>query len=154
MRVSIPASCESSHTENLWYNETVCQWMTIYIYIYIYNVRVWIQYLKITNFLTLHWVSRCSDLLISNILMLLFQMSTFIVGTATVVIPCDFIFFTNIYIIYILYIYIYILYIYIYICVCVCVCVWCVYYSVGNNSVRTIKSFNYEHWNFLVKNSM
>ena len=26
----------SSHTEELWYNETVCLWMTIYIYIYIY----------------------------------------------------------------------------------------------------------------------
>ena len=25
----------SSHTEDLWYNETVCLWMTIYIYIYI-----------------------------------------------------------------------------------------------------------------------
>ena len=27
----------SSHTEELWYNETVCVGMTIYIYIYIYN---------------------------------------------------------------------------------------------------------------------
>ena len=26
----------SSHTEELWYNETVCLRMTIYIYIYIY----------------------------------------------------------------------------------------------------------------------
>ena len=30
------ASYVSSHTEKLWYNETVCLWMTIYIYIYIY----------------------------------------------------------------------------------------------------------------------
>ena len=26
------------HTEELWYNETVSLWMTIYIYIYIYSV--------------------------------------------------------------------------------------------------------------------
>ena len=26
----------SNHIEELWYNETVCLWMTIYIYIYIY----------------------------------------------------------------------------------------------------------------------
>ena len=26
----------SNHTDELWYNETVCLWMTIYIYIYIY----------------------------------------------------------------------------------------------------------------------
>ena len=30
------ASSVSSHTEELWYNETVCLRMTIYIYIYIY----------------------------------------------------------------------------------------------------------------------
>ena len=29
------ASYMSSHTEELRYNQTVCQWMTIYIYIYI-----------------------------------------------------------------------------------------------------------------------
>ena len=29
------ASCMSSHTEELWYNETVCWWMTIHIYIYV-----------------------------------------------------------------------------------------------------------------------
>ena len=31
----LQASCVSSHTEKLWYNKTVCLWMTIYIYIYI-----------------------------------------------------------------------------------------------------------------------
>ena len=31
----IEMSCMSSHTEELWYNETVSLWMTIYIYIYI-----------------------------------------------------------------------------------------------------------------------
>ena len=29
----------SSHTDELWYNETVCLWMTICIYIYIYMQR-------------------------------------------------------------------------------------------------------------------
>ena len=29
-RSQINASCVSSHTEKLWYNETVCLWMTIY----------------------------------------------------------------------------------------------------------------------------
>ena len=36
-------------------------------------------------------------------------------------------------------------------CVCVCVCVCIIHASktgVGNNSVRTKKSFNYEHLNF------
>ena len=28
----LQASYVSSHTEELWYNETVCLWMTIYIY--------------------------------------------------------------------------------------------------------------------------
>ena len=32
----LQASYVSSHTEELWYNKTVCLWMTIYIYIYIY----------------------------------------------------------------------------------------------------------------------
>ena len=32
----LEVSCMSSHTEKLWYNETVCLWMTIYVYIYIY----------------------------------------------------------------------------------------------------------------------
>ncbi len=32
----LQASYVSSHTEDLWYNERVCLWMTIYIYIYIY----------------------------------------------------------------------------------------------------------------------
>ena len=31
----LQASYVSSHSEELWYNETVCQWMTIYIYMYI-----------------------------------------------------------------------------------------------------------------------
>ena len=35
-RSQIQAPNVSSHTEELWYNKTVCLWMTIYIYIYIY----------------------------------------------------------------------------------------------------------------------
>ena len=35
-RSQLQASYVSSHTEELWYNETVCLWKTIYIYIYIY----------------------------------------------------------------------------------------------------------------------
>ena len=35
-RSQLQASYVSSHTEELWYNETVCLWTTIYIYIYIY----------------------------------------------------------------------------------------------------------------------
>ena len=35
-RSQLKASYMSSHTEELWYTETVCLWMTIYIYIYIY----------------------------------------------------------------------------------------------------------------------
>ena len=31
----LQASYVSSNTEELWYNKTVCLWMTIYIYIYI-----------------------------------------------------------------------------------------------------------------------
>ena len=35
----LQASYVSSNTEELWYNETVCLWMTIYIYIvFIYIV--------------------------------------------------------------------------------------------------------------------
>ena len=30
-RFQLQASYVSSHTEELWYNETVCLWMTIYI---------------------------------------------------------------------------------------------------------------------------
>ena len=30
IRYQLQASYVSSHTEELWYNETVCQWMTIY----------------------------------------------------------------------------------------------------------------------------
>ena len=39
-RSQLQASYVSSHTEQMWYNETVCLWMTIYIYIYIniYNI--------------------------------------------------------------------------------------------------------------------
>ena len=35
-RYLLQASYVSNHSEELWYNETVCLWMTIYIYIYIY----------------------------------------------------------------------------------------------------------------------
>ena len=35
-RSQLQASYVSRHTEELWYNETVCLWMNIYIYIYIY----------------------------------------------------------------------------------------------------------------------
>ena len=33
-RLQLEASCVSSLTEELWYNETVCPWMTIYIDIF------------------------------------------------------------------------------------------------------------------------
>ena len=33
-RLQLQSSNVSSHTEVLWYKETVCLWMTIYIYIY------------------------------------------------------------------------------------------------------------------------
>ena len=33
-RPQLEASCVSSQSEDLWYNETVCLWMTIYIYMY------------------------------------------------------------------------------------------------------------------------
>ena len=32
-RFQLEAACVSSHTKELWYKETVCLWMTIYIYI-------------------------------------------------------------------------------------------------------------------------
>ena len=35
-RSQFQASDVSRHTEELWYSETVCLWITIYIYIYIY----------------------------------------------------------------------------------------------------------------------
>ena len=38
-RFQFEASCVSSHTEELRYNETVCLWMT-YIYIYIYIEKI------------------------------------------------------------------------------------------------------------------
>ena len=34
-RSQLRASYVSSHTEELWFNEAVCLWMTIYIYIYV-----------------------------------------------------------------------------------------------------------------------
>ena len=34
-RSQLQAFYMSSHTEELWYYETVCLWMTIYIYIYV-----------------------------------------------------------------------------------------------------------------------
>ena len=38
-RSQLQTSYMSSNTEELWYNETVCLWMTIFnIYIYIYSV--------------------------------------------------------------------------------------------------------------------
>ena len=37
-RSQLQASYMSNHTKELWYNETVCQLMTIYIYIYMYIV--------------------------------------------------------------------------------------------------------------------
>ena len=36
----LQASYVSSHTEELWYNETVCQWMTLY-HISLYIINVW-----------------------------------------------------------------------------------------------------------------
>ena len=39
-RSQFEASCVCSHIDELWYNETVCLWMTIYIYIYIYMNNV------------------------------------------------------------------------------------------------------------------
>ena len=41
----LQASYVSSHTEELWYNKTVCLWMTIYIYIYIYIYILRIKFL-------------------------------------------------------------------------------------------------------------
>ena len=32
-RSQLQASYMSSHTEELWYDETVCLWMTIYVYV-------------------------------------------------------------------------------------------------------------------------
>ena len=33
-RAQLQASYISSHTEELWYNEAVCLWMTIYMYVF------------------------------------------------------------------------------------------------------------------------
>ena len=38
-RLQLEASHLPSHTEELWYNETVCLWMSIYIYIYINSLK-------------------------------------------------------------------------------------------------------------------
>ena len=38
-RSQLEVSCNSSHTEELWYNQTVCLWMTIFIYIYIWYLN-------------------------------------------------------------------------------------------------------------------
>ena len=40
-RSHLQAFYVSSHTGELWYHETACLWMTIYIYIYILRVCVW-----------------------------------------------------------------------------------------------------------------
>ena len=48
-RSQLQASYVSSHTEELWYNETVSLWMTMYIYIYIYiYIYMFILYRQIT----------------------------------------------------------------------------------------------------------
>ena len=38
-RSQLQASYVSSHTEELWYNECVCLWMTIYIDIYVCDCK-------------------------------------------------------------------------------------------------------------------
>ena len=50
-RSQLQASYASSHTEELWNNETVCLWMTIYIYIYIYiyNLDIFIDIIDMNN---------------------------------------------------------------------------------------------------------
>ena len=53
-RSQLRASYVSSHTEELWYNETVCLWMTIYIHIYIYIMNgiislLCIRYIRIDS---------------------------------------------------------------------------------------------------------
>ena len=51
-RSRLGASCMSSHTEELWYNETVCRGMTIYIYVY--NFHIFLMYV-LSFFLKLFW---------------------------------------------------------------------------------------------------
>ena len=45
-RSQLQVSYDSSHTEELWYYETVCLWMTLYIYIseyiYVLYIYIWI----------------------------------------------------------------------------------------------------------------
>ena len=49
-RSQLQASYVSSHTEELWYNETVCLWMTIYIFLFlkyiIYIIYIYIYIYK------------------------------------------------------------------------------------------------------------
>ena len=54
-RSQLQASYVSSHTEELWYNETVCRWVTIYIYIYIMFTYF---YFKISFYLCPKSISR------------------------------------------------------------------------------------------------
>ena len=41
------ASCVSCHADELWYSETVCLWMTIYIYIYMWIAHLLYIYIYI-----------------------------------------------------------------------------------------------------------
>ena len=52
----LQASYVSSHTEELWYNETVCLWMTKYIYIYMDdNIYIHIYiYIYIYIYIVIH----------------------------------------------------------------------------------------------------
>ena len=52
-RFQFQASYASSHAEELWYNETVCLWMTIYIYIYIQRRPKWIWQIELDWFLVI-----------------------------------------------------------------------------------------------------
>ena len=48
-RFQFQASYVSSHTEELWYSETVCLWMTIYIYIYTFKKKTKFGHIRIIN---------------------------------------------------------------------------------------------------------
>ena len=50
-RSQLQASYMTSHTEELWYNETVGLWMTVYIYIYIYILLnfSWYMYVAVSQ---------------------------------------------------------------------------------------------------------
>ena len=56
-RSQLQASYVSSHTEEFWYSETVCLWMTIYIYIYIYMEQCPMDgyWFKVQKVLILHF---------------------------------------------------------------------------------------------------